>query len=72
MTEDEAFDVKATMHLISIQSVLDPDEADLVRAYAASLPPAELRAWLGQLTRLSIAEGVLRTRAMLIVKRGIW
>jgi hypothetical protein len=72
MTEDEALDARATMHFISIQSVLDPDEAELARAYAESLSAAELRAWFDQLNRLPIAEAVLRTRAMLIVKRGAW
>jgi hypothetical protein len=55
----------ATMaHFISIQSVLDPKEAELARAVAADLSPAELRSWFEELKRLSVPQAVQKIRAL--------
>ena len=52
-------------HFVSIQSVLDPKEAALAREVASSLPPAELRAWFDELSKLTVAEAVKKIRVML-------
>jgi hypothetical protein len=72
MTEDELLDARGNLRFITIQSVLDPDEAELARAYADTLTEDQRSRWLGGLARLPIAEAVLRTRALLIVKRCAW
>jgi len=58
-------DAKTMSHFVSIQSVLDPKEAELAREVASSLPPAELRAWFDELTKLTVAEAVKKIRVML-------
>lgn len=58
-------DAKTMTHFISIQSVLDPDEAALARDVASTLPPAELRAWFDELSHLTVAEAVKKIRSML-------
>jgi len=72
MTEDELLDARGNLRFITIQSVLDPDEAELARAYADLLTDDQRSRWFGDLARLPIAEAVLRTRALLIVKRCAW
>jgi len=58
-------DAKTMSHFVSIQSVLDPKEAALAREVASSLPPAELRAWFDELSKLTVAEAVKKIRVML-------
>ncbi len=58
-------DAKTMSHFVSIQSVLDPKEAELAREVASSLPRAELRAWFDELTKLTVAEAVKKIRVML-------
>jgi hypothetical protein len=58
-------DAKTMTHFISIQSVLDPDEAALAREVAGNLPPAELRAWFDELSGLTVAEAVKKIRVLL-------
>ena len=72
MTEDDLLEARGNLRFITIQSVLDPDEAEYARAYADTLSEPQLHRWLGDLARLPIAEAVLRTRALLIVKRCAW
>lgn len=70
---DEDFpplDAKTMTHFISIQSVLDPDEAALAREVASSLSPTELRAWFDDLSRLSVADAVTKIRTLLGAKKG--
>jgi len=56
----------ATMaHFISIQSVLDPKEAELARAVAADLSPAELRSWFEELKKLNVAQAVQKIRTLI-------
>jgi hypothetical protein len=45
--------------------VLDPEEAALAREVAGDLPPAELRAWFDELSKLSVADAVKKIRALL-------
>ena len=70
MTEDELLDARGTLRFITIQSVLDPDEAELARAYADLLTDDERSRWFLDLSRLPIADAVLQMRAILIVKRA--
>jgi len=56
----------ATMsHFISIQSVLDPDEAALARDVAGNLPSEELRTWFDELSKLSVPDAVKKIRVLL-------
>jgi len=70
MSEDELLDARGTLRFITIQSVLDPDEAELARAYADLLTDDERSRWFLDLARLPIADAVLQMRALLIVKRA--
>ena len=65
LAEPPPYDAKTMSHFVSIQSVLDPKEAALAREVASSLPPAELRAWFDELTKLTVAEAVKKIRVML-------
>jgi len=58
-------DPAAMTHFISIQSVLDPGEAALAREVAASLSPGELRAWIEELSELSVPDAVKKIRTFL-------
>ena len=52
-------------HFLAIQAALTPDEANLARATAAELSPADLRTWLAELTQLSVPDAVAKIRAVL-------
>jgi hypothetical protein len=52
-------------HFLAIQAALTPDEANLARATAAELSPADLRTWLAELTQLSVPDAVAKVRAVL-------
>lgn len=58
-------DPKTMSHFIAIQSALAPTEAVLARQVAAELSPAELRAWIDELSALSVPDAVAKVRAML-------
>jgi hypothetical protein len=58
-------DPKTMTHFIAIQSALAPAEAALARQVAAELSPAELRAWIDELSALSVPDAVAKVRAML-------
>ena len=64
-------DAKTMSHFVSIQSVLDPKEAELAREVASSLPPGELRAWFDELTKLTVAEAVKKIRVMLTKRSAL-
>jgi hypothetical protein len=64
-TDLPPLDAATIAHFISIQSVLDPEEAALAREVAGDLPPAELRAWFDELSKLSVADAVKKIRALL-------
>jgi hypothetical protein len=49
-------------HFLAIQAALSPEEASMARALAAELSAAELRAWLVDLTALSVADGARKIR----------
>lgn len=59
-----AIDPATMAHFIAIQAALTPDEAQLARAVAADLSPAELRAWFDELEKLSVSEAVEKIRAL--------
>ncbi|MBV8758196.1 MAG: hypothetical protein JO257_12995 [Deltaproteobacteria bacterium] len=58
-------DPKTMSHFIAIQSALAPSEAALARQVAAELSPAELRAWIDELSALSVPDAVAKVRTML-------
>ena len=58
-------DPKAMTHFIAIQSALTPDEAALARQVAAELSPAEMRAWIDELSALSVPDAVAKIRAII-------
>jgi len=52
-------------HFIAVQSALKPEEAALAREVAGDLPPAELRAWFDELTKLSVPDAVAKIRTLI-------
>ena len=58
----------AMMHFLAIQKALSPDEAALAKEVAKAFSPAELNAWIADLSKLSVPEAVAKIRA--IVARG--
>lgn len=58
-------DPKMMSHFIAIQSALTPNEATLARQLAAELSSAEQRAWLHELTALSVSDAVAKLRGIL-------
>ncbi len=56
------------MHFLAIQKALSPDEAALAKEVAKAFSPAELNAWIADLSKLSVPEAVAKIRA--IVARG--
>lgn len=58
-------DSAAQVHFGAIQRALTSRESMLVRALAAELSPAELRAWFSELQRLSVPAAVAKVRAVL-------
>ncbi len=63
-------DPKAMSHFIAIQSQLAPAEAALARQIASELSPAELRAWIGELSALSVPDAVAKIRAFVEKTKG--
>lgn len=62
---DEALpphDPAAMAHFLAIQSALTADEAAMAREVASSLSPRELRAWMGDLRSMSVADAVAMIR----------
>ena len=55
-------------HFIAIQSALAPAEAALARQVAAELSPAELRAWIDELSALSVPDAVAKIRSFIGAK----
>jgi hypothetical protein len=51
-------------HFLAIQSSLKPDEAALARQLAAELTPAEMRAWLAELSAMSVPDAVAKIRTL--------
>lgn len=58
-------DAKAMSHFITIQSALTPAEAALARQVAAELSPSEMRAWIAELSALSVPDAVAKIRAFI-------
>jgi hypothetical protein len=58
-------DPKAMSHFIEIQSALTPLEGRLAREVAASLSPAEMRAWLVELSAMSVPDAVAKIRSFI-------
>ncbi len=58
-----ALDMAQTRRFIEIQQALTPDEAALARRAAGNLSPAEIAAWLKQLSDVSLDEAVRMIRA---------
>jgi hypothetical protein len=56
---------KVMTHFIAIQSALAPAEAALARQVAAELSPSELRAWIDELSMLSVPDAVAKIRNIL-------
>ena len=69
--EDDApaLDPKMMGHLIAIQSALAPTEAALARQLVAELSPTETRAWMKELSALSIPDAVAKVRSILNSKK---
>lgn len=56
----------ATMaHFMAVQAALTPEEADIARATAAELAPAELRSWFQELADLSVPDAVAKIRSVI-------
>jgi hypothetical protein len=60
-----ALDPAMMGHFIAIQSALGAQEAALARQLAAELTPAEVRAWLAELSALSVPDAVIKIRSIL-------
>ena len=54
----------AMMHFLAIQKALSPEEAALAKEVAKGFTPAELNAWIAELSKVSIADAVARIRAI--------
>ena len=71
-TETEAalppFGPQQMAHFLAIQSALKPDEAALARQLAAELTPVEMRAWLADLSSISVPDAVAKIRSLLAGK----
>jgi hypothetical protein len=52
-------------HFIAIQSALGPEQAALARQLAAELTQLEVRAWLSELSALSVPDAVAKIRSIL-------
>jgi hypothetical protein len=60
-----ALDPIAMAHLVAIQQALTIDERALAQALVSELTPAELRAWMAELAKLSVPAAVTKIRAIL-------
>ena len=58
-------DPSMLMHFLAIQSALTPEEAQLAQAVALELEPAQLHAWIEELTKLDTPAAVARIRDLL-------
>ena len=63
-----ALEPAAMMHFLAIQKALSPEEAALAKEVAKAFTPAELNAWIADLSKLTVPEAVAKIRA--IVSRG--
>jgi len=52
-------------HVMAVQAALTPEEADIARATAAELTPAELRTWFHELAALSVPDAVTKIRTFI-------
>ena len=52
-------------HFMAIQAALTPEEGALVRAAAGELSPRDLRAWIDELSAITVPEAIERVRALL-------
>lgn len=55
-------------HFLAIQSALKPEEAALARQLGTELTPMEMRAWLADLSALSVPDAVAKIRTLLAGK----
>lgn len=56
----------ATMaHFVAVQATLTPDEGELARELASELAPAELRAWIDELSKLSVPDAATKIRTVI-------
>lgn len=58
-------DPKMMGHFLAIQAALGPEQAALARELAAELTPGEVRAWLAELSALSVPDAVAKIRSIL-------
>jgi hypothetical protein len=58
-------DLTQAAHFMQIQEALAPEEAAQARAIAAQLSPPELRTWFAELSKLSVADAVVKIRTFL-------
>ena len=61
-------DPAAMVHVVAIQSALEPQEVAFVQEVAKELSPAELRAWFAKLSKLSVPEAVDVIRGLIAGK----
>lgn len=66
----EPFDVSKTepahmAHFLAIQNALEPEEAAIAREVAASIKPADLRAWFDVMIKLTVPEAVEQIRQLI-------
>lgn len=64
-SEQPSLDPQTMAHFIAIQSALKPDEAAMARQVASELAPAELRAWIEELSKLSVPQAVQKIRVLI-------
>jgi hypothetical protein len=64
-SDGENFARNALAHFIEIQSELTPLEGRLAREVAATLSPAEIRAWLAELSTMSVPDAVAKIRSFI-------
>lgn len=55
-------------HFLAIQAALKPNEAKLARQLAAELTAAEMRAWLAELSGMSVPDAVAKIRSLVAGK----
>ncbi|MCX5743002.1 MAG: hypothetical protein NT062_10950, partial [Proteobacteria bacterium] len=65
VTKLPPIDPAAMVHVVAIQSALQPSEVAYVQEVAKELSPAELRAWFDKLSKLSVPEAVETIRGLI-------
>lgn len=55
-------DPSVMAHFVAIQATLSPEEAALAREVAGQLNPTELRAWIDELSKLSVPDAAAKIR----------